>query len=179
VATTGTIGALTFNGGTLANTSTVTVDITNAITVGAIGVASTAGSANLTITGGAALTTLGGAISVDGVLDVTGATLTKVATLTSLTAGSLAATVAQIVIGDSAAVGTTAGSINITGDLADILAGGFLGDSQYRFNFDSYTATPDGAVAGSNMTAVAAGAWAYQTPGSGNSTLGGISFILA
>ena len=113
-------------------------------------------NANLTLTGGAALTTVG-AVNVDGVLNVTGATLNKVTSLASLSAGSLTATGTQKVIGDSAAVGTSVGAIAIGTDLASIASGVTLNDSQYRFNFDTYTATPSGVVAGSDMTAVAEG----------------------
>ena len=181
-----TIGAIAFN--SLANNNSLTLDVSNATltgtftanTVGNISVNNAAGATagDLILTDLANVTLIDG-ITVDGELDVTGATLTSVATLASLTAGSLTVTGTQIVIGNSAAVGTTAGSINITGDLADILAGGTLNDSQYRFNFDSYTATPDGAVAGVNTTAATTGAWGYGVNATGNSALGGISFIIA
>lgn len=173
----GVIGNLDFS--KLNNGSTLTLGISNAVTLGSVTVASPGGSADLGLTGGAALTSIG-AVAVDGKVTLANS-LTSVTALTSLSAGSFAVPGAQIVIGNSAAVGTTVGAISIGADQANIgvIGAGNPAGAAYRFNFDSYTATPDATVVAQNITAVAAGAFAANNNAAGNSTAGGFAFILA
>jgi hypothetical protein len=170
----GTIGDLTFNSGNLAAGETVEVTITDAVSVGAIQLASTAGNANLDLNGGAALTTVG-AITVDGSLDIAGATLTSVKTLTSVNIGSFVANAgARQDIGSAAVAGSTVGSIAIGADVAFNVGP----VAAYAFVFDTFSAATDAVVNGSNIVALD-NAPTSTTIGDGSSLAGGIYFILA
>jgi hypothetical protein len=179
-----TTGTLSFQ--SLASGNSLTAIIgANVTSLGAITVASpNATVADLSIAAAgignlSAITTVG-AISVDGKVTLSHS-LDKVTSLTSLGVGSFAAPLAQIVIGDSGAAGTTVGGISIGADQANIapIAVGNPSGAVYRFNFDTYTATPDATVVAQNITAVAVGAYdpAFRTTGS--SAAGGFAFIVA
>jgi len=156
--------------------SKVVLGISNAVTLGNVTVASPGGAADLGLTGGATLTSIG-AVSVDGQITFANS-LAAVTKLTSLSAGSFAVPAPQIVIGDSAAAGTTSGAITITTDQANIgaIAAGDPSGAAYRFNFDAYGAV---SVNATTITPEIVAGFNPNTPADGNSTLGGFAVILA
>ena len=147
----GTIGDLDFDSGDLATTKTINVTIANAVSVGAVSVESTAGSANLDLNGDAALSEIGnirvdgdvdltglqnnaltkvGNVSIDGVLTLNGVTLGGLTIVGDFAVGSFSKTAGSSTIG--AGIGATVGYITVI----DPDAGG----TPITFSFDIWDA---------------------------------------
>lgn len=122
----GSVGAITANGITTANT-TLTVSVTNANALGNLVVANnvTGLDANLTIVNpGASITSIG-AIQVDGVLELP--SLASAKAITSISAASLGS-VGAVTIGTAATVGSSIGLVSLGTNAV-------TGGGSYTFNF--------------------------------------------